>query len=426
MPTAKRVLLLTPQLPYPPQQGTAIRNFNLLARLARHHTIDLLTFLQPGDELTPDSPLHELCRAIATAPTPQRRLSARLRTTLTSRLPDMALRLESPEMWRRLRELLQRQRYEIVQIEGIEMASYGLAIAGVRLTPGAAAITPQQPPPRIVFDDHNAEYVLQQRAFQTDIRRPRRWIAAAYSLVQWQKLRRYERIVCRHADAVAAVSQADAAALKRLSPDLHPAVIPNGVDLQSYDPHRVQPRDLGAHALVFTGKMDFRPNVDAVRWFMPVLSRVRESMPDARFFIVGQKPHPSLSKLAQNPAVEVTGWVPDTRPYIAGATVYVIPLRVGGGTRLKVLEAMALGKAIVSTRLGVEGFDVADGRELRLADTPEAFARAIVELLSDDEQRARLGATARRFVEKRYDWDQIVPAMERLYESEGDHPARGP
>ncbi len=416
MSIVRHILFLTPQLPYPPQQGTAIRNFNLLARLARHHVVDLLTFLQPGDSLSPDSPLHGLCRTIVTAPVPQRTLADRLRTTLTSSLPDMALRLESPEMWQRLRELMQQRTYDIVQIEGIEMASYGLAIAGVRLTPGAVAVEPQVPRPRLVFDDHNAEYVLQQRAFQTDVRKPNRWAAAAYSLLQWQKLRRYERAICRHVDAVAAVSAVDAAALQRLLPRLNPAVIPNGVDLAFYAPDQVRPFDLGPAALVFTGKMDFRPNVDAVQWFVPILARVRQAVPDARFFVVGQRPHPRLARLAANPAVVITGRVADTRPYIAGAAVYVVPLRVGGGTRLKVLEAMALGRAIVSTRLGVEGFDVADGRELRLADTPEAFARAVIELLWDPELRARLGAAARAFVEARYGWDRIVPDMERLYD----------
>jgi len=161
--------------------------------------------------------------------------------------------------------------------------------------------------------------------------------------------------------------------------------------------------------------MDFRPNVDAVQWFMPILVRVREVVPEARFFVVGRQPHSRVTRLAADPAVIVTGQVADTRPYIAGAAVYVVPLRVGGGTRLKVLEAMALERAIVSTRLGVEGFDVTDGRELRLADTPEAFAQAIIELLQNPDLRTRLGAAARAFVEAHYSWDHIVPNMERLY-----------
>ena len=417
MSTARRILLLTPQLPYPPRQGTSLRNYNLLAHLARRHTIDLMALLQPGETLDDDSPLHVLCRRIVTAPVPRRSMANRLRAAFTTLLPDMALRLESPTAWQVLRPLLAQETYDVVQIEGIEMAAYGLAAAGLRLTPGARLIAPPTVRPRIVFDDHNAEYVLQQRAWQTDRRRPLRWPAALYSLIQWQKLRRYERLVCRYADAVAVVSANDAAALRRLLPDLEPAIVPNGVDLDAYAPGRVQPLDLGPAALVFTGKMDFRPNIDAVEWMLPILRRVREAMPQARLYVVGQQPHPRLLRLAAEPGVVITGAVPDTRPYIAGATIYVVPLRVGGGTRLKVLEAMAFARAIVSTRLGIEGFDFADGRELRLADTSEAFASAIIDLLEDPQARARLGAAARAAVEECYGWERIVPRLERLYDA---------
>ncbi|MCD6291388.1 MAG: hypothetical protein J7M34_12860, partial [Anaerolineae bacterium] len=130
MSTARRILFLTPQLPYPPQQGTAIRNFNLLAHIARHYTVDLVTFLQPDDELSPDSPLHQLCQSIVTVPSPQRSLYQRLRTTLTSPLPDMALRLESPQMWRRLGELLSAGAYEVVRTEAMMMGGCGLVEEG--------------------------------------------------------------------------------------------------------------------------------------------------------------------------------------------------------------------------------------------------------------------------------------------------------
>jgi glycosyltransferase involved in cell wall biosynthesis len=119
--------------------------------------------------------------------------------------------------------------------------------------------------------------------------------------------------------------------------------------------------------------------------------------------------------LREGTGVTITGWVPDVRPYIAGATVYVAPLRVGGGTRLKLLQAMAMGRAIVATRLGAEGFPVTDGHELLLADTPEDFAQAVLGLLEDSEQRARLGETARRFVKATYGWDALVPKLEALY-----------
>jgi glycosyltransferase involved in cell wall biosynthesis len=172
---------------------------------------------------------------------------------------------------------------------------------------------------------------------------------------------------------------------------------------------------LGNCPLVFTGKMDFRPNVDAVVWFCrEVLPLVQRDFPSVHFFIVGQSPSRRVISLARNPAVTVTGYVEDVRPYISGALVYVLPLRMGGGTRLKLLEAMAMEKAIVSTSLGCEGFDVTHGRELLVADDAEGFAHLVVELLKDARRRERLGKEARRFAE-RYDWRNIVPKMERVY-----------
>ena len=171
--------------------------------------------------------------------------------------------------------------------------------------------------------------------------------------------------------------------------------------------------------MVFTAKMDFRPNVDAVLWFaQEVLPLIRQEVPEARFWVVGKDPHPRLAPLADDPGVRLTGWVEDVRPFIAAAAVYAIPLRIGGGTRLKVLEAMAMGKAIVSTTLGCEGFDLVPGQELVIADTPEVFARAVLALLADPERRARIGRAARRFAGSRYDWRMIVPRLERVYETQ--------
>jgi glycosyltransferase involved in cell wall biosynthesis len=200
-------------------------------------------------------------------------------------------------------------------------------------------------------------------------------------------------------------------------PDLAVAVVPNGVDLEFYRPGIVPPlTDAGTHALVFTGKMDYRPNVDAVLWFADaVLPLILAQAPDTRFYVVGQQPHERLARLAEQPGIMLTGRVPDTRPYIAAAGVYIVPLRIGGGTRLKVLEAMAMGQAIVSTRLGCDGFDFTDSHEVRFADEPAAFAEAVLELFRDRSRAAALGQTARAFVETHYGWDAIVPRLEALY-----------
>jgi glycosyltransferase involved in cell wall biosynthesis len=215
-----------------------------------------------------------------------------------------------------------------------------------------------------------------------------------------------------------AVSEADKAALQRLVPGLNVTVVPNAVDVEYYTSADIRPSPLPPRSLIFTGKMDFRPNVDAVLWFcQEVLPLVRREMTDVSFYIVGQSPHRRVLRLADDPAVTVTGYVDDVRPYITGASVYVVPLRIGGGTRLKVLEAMAMSKPIVSTSLGCEGFEgLAPGRELSVADTPEEFAQQVIELLYDAPRRERLGQAAHRFVEERYDWRLIVPKLERAYE----------
>jgi sugar transferase (PEP-CTERM/EpsH1 system associated) len=411
----RRILFLTPQFPYPPHQGTTIRNYNLIAGLAERHQVHLLSFGDPAENS--DTPLHRLCTSVEVIPPPRRSMRHRLRGLLLSTLPDMALRLPSAGFQAALDSTIDRVRPDVLEVEGIEMAQYLLQAAERR---------EEARLPLLVFDDHNAEYVLQQRAFETDARsfHPRRWIGAAYSLVQWRRLRRYERRACRAADRVVAVSEADALALRRLVPGLVPVAVPNGVDIGYYSepvpPLDGRPgqkhTDRGGPGLVFTGKMDFRPNVDAVLWFVgDVLPLVRRQVPDAHFWVVGKSPHPRLAPLASDPAVTLTGWVADVRPYISAAAVYVVPLRIGGGTRLKVLEAMAMGKAIVSTALGCEGFDVVRGQELLLGDTPGEFAAAVVGLLRDPGQRERLGRAAYQFACARYDWSVIVPQLEAIY-----------
>ncbi len=408
---SKKILILTPQFPYPPHQGTTMRNYNLIAGLAQRHEVHLLAFGDPAG--SGSTPLDGLCASIQVVAPPVRSTAQRLRGMLFSRLPDMAQRLPSAEFEERLAATMARERPDIVEVEGIELAQYLFQAAEVR--EGKKGDVPS---PLLVFDDHNAEYVLQQRAFETDARQPGRWIPAAYSFVQWQRLRGYERRACETADRVVAVSETDAGVLRDLVPGLEPAVVPNGVDMalctEPVAPLAEGPRE---EDLVFTAKMDFRPNVDAVLWFaLEILPLILAEAPGTRFWVVGKDPHPRLAPLAENPAIVITGWVEDVRPYIAGAGVYVVPLRMGGGTRLKVLEAMAMGKAIVSTTVGAEGFEVVSGRELVLGDTPEEFAAAVVTLLGDRERREKMGKVAREFAAAGYDWPIVVPMMERVYE----------
>ncbi|MGE5141577.1 MAG: glycosyltransferase [Rudaea sp.] len=415
-----KILFLTPQLPYPPHQGTTIRNLNILRGLATRHEIDLLAFGR-RDELQ-GTPLAQYCRRIELVDAPARSPLRRIAETFASPLPDMARRLHSPDMSQAFLSMTSESRYDAIQIEGIEMAPYWLS-SGLALRFGGSG---QHSSPFVLFDDHNAEYVLQKTAFEADSRRIDRLPAALYSLIQWHKLSRFERDLCLRADCVAAVSQHDANALHALDSRIRPAVIPNGVDLDYYSPAtESSTREPARPALVFTGKMDFRPNIDAALWFArEILPLIRREIPGAHFSLVGQKPAPTVQALAERPGVEVTGAVPDTRPYIGRAAVYLVPLRMGGGTRLKVLEAMAMGKAIVSTSMGAEGIEYRPDRDLLIADDPGIFASAVVALLRNPERRRALGWNARRLAAEKYDWNAIVPLFDKLLAGQRGSPAR--
>jgi sugar transferase (PEP-CTERM/EpsH1 system associated) len=412
VPTArKRILFLTPQLPFPPEQGTALRNYNLIAQVARRHDVALLSFGEPSAD---PGPLAQLCHPLCLVPAPRRTLRRRLWDLLRSRRPDMALRLASPAYADALRALLRQESFDLIQVEGLEMAPYAELVRGW-LGPRA---------PKMILDAHNAEYLLQRRALETDLRLPARWPAALYSWIQWRRLRAFERAACRRADGLVAVSEADAQALKALDDTLCPLVVPNGVDLERYHPGLPDSLPLHHPAVVFTGKMDFRPNVDAALWFYRrCWPLVRRAVPEAHFYVVGKQPHPRLASLRADPSVTLTGYVPDILPYFGGADVYVAPLRMGGGTRLKILEAMAAGLPLVSTTLGAEGIALIPGEHALLADTPAQMAEAVITLLRDGARARVLGMAARRFVELHYSWEKIAPRLEALYAAAGCSPA---
>ena len=194
--------------------------------------------------------------------------------------------------------------------------------------------------------------------------------------------------------------------------------MPNGVDPAYWSRDAVTPEIelAGGESVVFDGTMDFRPNVDAVLWFVnEVWPTIHAERPNARFYIVGRKPVPEVAALNETPGVAVTGAVEDTRTWVAGATVYVVPMRMGGGVRLKVLQAMAMGCALVSTSMGAEGIDVRPGKDMLMSFSPQGFAQAVLLLLSDSRRRRALGASARELVTTHYAWEHLLPVLDEIY-----------
>lgn len=399
-----RILFLTSHLPEPPHAGGTLRTNGLMRGVhAAGHEVHLLAFAEPARLAANQAALSQFCTSVAAVSPPHRPAARRLHDLFFTHQADMQRRFYSPDYAARLDQLLAAETFDIIQIESLEMAVY---------LPVIRRVCPHTP---VIYDSFNAEYDLQRTIYQAEIRDPRHLAGAAYSFIQWRRLTHFERSVCQSVSHTIAVSDADAEAFRRLAPGIQVSVVPNGIDTTQYTHHDTS-LNLGPHALVFTGSMNYRPNVDAALWFAEqVLQLIRVHVPDATFFIVGSAPHSRLDALRGAANVEITGWVPDVNPFLHTAAVYVVPLRMGSGTRLKVLQALAAGQAVVSTSIGAQGLNVRDGVELRLADTAEAFAQAVVDLLGDPAKRQALGRAGAQYVRTYHDWSVIVPRLLDIY-----------
>lgn len=261
---------------------------------------------------------------------------------------------------------------------------------------------------------HNVETILWKRKAEVEVE----WVERLISKIEYRKMRRFEPQQVRRFHHTIAVSDVDRNGMSGMvSPD-RISVVPTGVDLKmfQYDPN-LRPSGLD---VVFTGSMDWEPNIDGVEYFcQEVWPQVLAQIPGARFLIVGRRPNQRVQNLASN-SVEVTGTVPSVVDYLRRASVFVVPLRIGGGTRIKIYEGMAVGKATVSTTIGAEGLDVTHGQDIILADDPTAFAKAIILLLQDETARRRYEAAAAATARK-YDWPvitrQFVEVLEKTRQS---------
>ncbi|MCY3917658.1 MAG: glycosyltransferase [Chloroflexi bacterium] len=400
-----KILLLTPILPYPSESGVAIRNIGIIRGLAQAgQRITVLSFAEHAPDRDAN-PLYQLCDSVRALPLPAHGKRKRIAKLLLSRQADIAIRLASEDFARTLTAILRENAFGLIQFAGIELGCY------------LPLIQADKKNAKVVYDAQNAEAELQRVVAQIDRQRPRRWPAAVYSTLQTERLSRFEGAICSGVDAVIAVSDEDRAYLiKHGGAPVY--VMPNGITADDYAPPADATRE--PFQLVFSGKMDYRPNVDAVEWFHhSVFPLVREQFPETRLVIVGRNPHRRLASLAADEGVQVTGWVDSVQPYLHRATIYVAPLRMGSGTRLKILQAMAARCAVVSTSIGAAGLNDSVQSALSIADGAEDFAEKIVSLLADESRRRALGQLAQDQVRRHYDWSALIPRLLRDYREIG-------
>jgi sugar transferase (PEP-CTERM/EpsH1 system associated) len=379
----------------PLDTGGKIRSFNIARELARRHEVTLFTFyasMTPDPHVSLGEPFVQVERLPLDIPERAgfRDTVAYAANSITTR-PYQMRKYCRPKVRRRLRDLLAKKNNEIL-------------ICDFLLTAG---VVPWDVGTPTVIFTHNVEAMIWQRHFLTN-QNP------FWKLAAWREQRTIERAE-RHftglADHVLTVSDDDRECFLKFLPQEKVTTVPTGVDLEYFQPGAAVENS----SLVFTGSMDWIPNEDAICYFAAeVLPLVQKRLPQVTLSVVGRKPTRKLLALGNNnPAIRVTGTVTDIRPYVHDASVYVVPLRIGGGTRIKIFEAMAMGKPVVSTTIGAEGLPVEQGKDILLADTPDAFAARTIELLTQPLMRKRIGGAARTLVESRYGWRSVTDVIEQ-------------
>src|SRR5215468_5382858 len=389
----------------PPRFGAQARVHGLMTHLARRHDLTAV-ILVDDDEFDAEEcrrAMQAYCREVVLVPNPcvRQGLAKRLLQlqSLASTRSFERILAGVPAMQRALDRVLRTRRFDVVNLEFSFLGGCELRQA-----------PPGEKLPALVVDSHNIDYDLARQYARNGSSLVRRLYAEA----NWRKLRREELATYRDADGVYLCSAADERRLLDHIPNARTAVIPNAADVDHYQPRPTDPPPDG-RTVVYFGLLSTVPNVDGVMHFVhDIWPRIAAAHPQARCKIIGGRPPPSLLGLA-GPRVELTGFVSDLRPHLAAAAAVVVPLRLGGGTRLKIVEAMAMGKAIVSTTLGAEGIEAVPGRDLFVEDEPAAFADAVNRLLAEPGLAARIGKSARQLAVERYAWSGAARALESFY-----------
>jgi polysaccharide biosynthesis protein PslH len=395
-----KILWLNAGLLLPLDKGGKLRTWHLMRHLATRHEIAYLSFADPAQPAADIEGMREVASRLVTIPRKDppkgtARFYLDAASYLVDSVPYAIAKYRSESFQGALSDLLAKGSFDAV------VSDFLVPVVNL----------PDQLPCRSILFTHNVEAEIWRRHAETATNPAARFLLTQ----QWRRMLRFEQEALARFDLVLAVSDADRETFDRLYPDAlkTPAhVVQTGVETTYFAPAVPTTPVKPAH-LVFTGSMDWLPNEDGMLFFVrEILPLIRQAEPGTTLSIIGRAPTPAIKRLAEDAGIEVTGRVDDVRPHIAAGSVYVVPLRIGGGTRLKIFEAMAMAKAVVSTTVGAEGLPVTTGENVVIADEPAAFARAVVNLIRDPEQRRRLELEARRVVVERYDWSAVAGDFE--------------
>jgi glycosyltransferase involved in cell wall biosynthesis len=395
------IVWLKTELLHPVDKGGKIRSYNMLKALKRNCHITYLTL----DDGTADMQARELaseyCHELVCIPHRRREkfttgFYVELMLNLTSGLPYAIKKYESAAMRNEVANMIADRRLDLLVCDFLAPA------VNLPLNLDCASVLFQ----------HNVEAMIWKRHYEVQTNAAKK----AYLFRQWQKMRDFEAKMCPQFDCVVAVSREDKKQMQEEYDVKTIYDVPTGVDTDFFRPSgqtKTRP-----HNLVFTGSMDWLPNEDAIRYFTEqIMPRIKQSIPGVTLTVVGRDPYPGLVELSKRDAsIVVTGRVDDVRPYIEEAAVYIVPLRIGGGTRLKIFEAMAMEKPIVSTSIGAEGLPVSDGEDILLADTPESFAGAVIRLFQQQGLANEIRQRAAAKVREQFGWDTVAESFASICE----------
>lgn len=394
-----RVFVLSPTFPWPLNMGSKIRIYHIVKELSRHYDVTLASLIHSDKEREEVDRIKQYCSELHVISACKSRTVAALQT-LFSTQPYRVVKLQSYQFQEEVNQILRCRSFDIIWIEFLNMAIY----IDPMLVKNAL----------VVLDQHNADELMWER-----YAREGNWGVKIFARQNLWKLRHLQNKMLKHVNVVLSVSEQETKFMKERVPNLCQIwTVPNGVDIEYFQPPIRRANDEVNNIIMFCGSMDVTMNIDAViRFAREIFPLIKETILDVEFWILGRNPDPRILKLADFKGIEVIGTVEDVRPYYERAKVVVAPFRYGAGTKLKILEAMAMGVPIVSTTVGCQGIEIVAGEQLLIENDNTQFAQSVIEVLCHHELQETLSTRGRRLVEEKYSWGRIMTDVIQRFES---------